>query len=160
MFELAVLSLFVFLLFAYLSYAKKKKRKGIEAKKEENPLAIQTNYEEISLVQEEFPLSDKEFLVYTDHTFLDNGRLFEHTLNFIEQYVYPKKHFRRLLIEQIEIPNQSRIAIYTDTSDMYMITFNEQFRVIGYKKKPFKEPFLSHIHDKEKISFQLTEKIG
>lgn len=151
---LFLISLFLFILIALTFVFKLTSRKNTNTETIQTETTVYNNH----VVLEEMPLSEKEVFVYADHFVSNNIPLFIHTMDFFQKYVYPKKSFKRLSIEQKTIPNQTSILVYTDSSELYMLTFNEKYRIVGYKKKSFEEPFKTYISDKEKVHFNIEKR--
>jgi hypothetical protein len=136
----------------------KKRKQSTEEEESESILDVLSLDEADFQVEEEFPTKPNEIFIYASPTVKEQQMLLKHTISFLESYVYPKKTFQRLSIEeQIQSPKPS-VVVYTDSSEEYTLTFNEKYRVIGFKKKEVHTPFVTRISDKSKYKFFVDEK--
>jgi len=138
----------------------KKRKKSVKQEEQEHysVLDILTLDEEDIKVEEEFPTKPNEIFIYASPTVREQQLLLKHTITFLESYVYPKKTFQRLSIEErVQSPKPS-VVVYTDAAEEYTLTFNDKYRVIGFKKKEVHTPFITHISDKAKYKFFVDQK--
>jgi len=142
----------------FFFWNKKRNQSNEEEEESGSILDVLTLDEEDMKVEEEFPTKPNEIFIYASPTVREQQMLLKHTISFLENYVYPKKTFQRLSIEErVQSPKPS-VVVYTDSSEEYTLTFNDKYRVIGFKKKEVHTPFVTRISDKSKYKFFVEEK--